>query len=476
MDDELLIEAGPFQTRIALIEDGRLVQLDIADPDDAGPLLGTVWLGRVTRVLPAIQAAFVEVGLARAGFLAAADARGLKAGETRIERLVHEGQAVPVQAVKEPIGEKGVKLTTAIALPGRYLVLTPGRPGLSVSRRIGDAAERARLEGALAPLLGDDGGILRTAAEGADAALLAADVARLKAVAADIAWRQTSAQAPTELWRDIGQVERALRDLAGPRVARIRIDGAETFARARAWARAAAPELDSRLERFDGPGALFDLHDVESEIARALAPRVDLPSGGAIRFGATAALTAIDVDTGRQTGGRDFARTALTTNREAAREIARQIRLRGIGGLIVIDFVHADQPGAPAETVAELRAALAHDPAPLRVLPMSELGLVEMTRRRTGESLEARLTEACTTCEGRGRRPTVRAVLAGLGHRLITEARARPGLPLTVACAPEIAAALEGEAAERLARRIGARIAVAADAARPRDAIDVRLG
>lgn len=476
MDDELLIETGPFQTRIALIEDGRLAQLDFADPDDAGPLLGTVWLGRVTRVLPAIQAAFVEVGLARAGFLAAADARGLKPGETRIERLVHEGQALAVQAVKEPVGEKGVKLSAAIALPGRYLVLTPGRPGLSVSRRIGDAAERTRLEAALAPLLGDDGGILRTAAEGADAALLAADVARLNAVAADIARRRAAAQAPAELWRDADPVLRALRDLAGPRVGRIRIDGAETFARARAWARDAAPELETRLERFDGPGALFDLHDVESEIARALAPRVELPSGGAIRFGATAALTAIDVDTGRQTGGRDFARTAQAANREAAHEIARQIRLRGIGGLIVIDFVHADQAAAQADVVAELRAALARDPAPLRVLPMSDLGLVEMTRRRTGESLESRLTEACDACDGRGRRPTVRAVLAGLGHRLMREARARPGLPLTVTCAPELAAVLAGEPAERLSRTVGARIAVVPEAARPRDSVDVRLG
>lgn len=476
MDDELLIEAGPVETRIALIEDGRLAQLDFADPDEAGSVLGTVWLGRVTRVLPAIQAAFVDIGLARAGFLAAADARGLKPGETRIERLVHEGQAVPVQATKEPIGDKGVKLTAAIALPGRYLVLTPARPGLSVSRRIGDAAERARLEGALAPLLGDDGGILRTAAEGADAALLAADVARLKAVAADIARRRAAAKAPAELWRDADPVLRALRDLAGPRVGRIRIDGAETFAQARAWADAAAPELGSRLERFEGPGALFDQREVEADIARALMLRLDLPSGGTIHFGTTAALTAIDVDTGRQTGGRDFARTALATNREAAREIARQIRLRGIGGLIVIDFVHADQPGLQAEVVAELRAALARDPAPLRVLPMSELGLVEMTRRRTGESLESRLTENCDTCDGRGRRPTLRAVLASVAHRVMQEARARPGLPLTVACSPDVATVLEGDVAARLARRTGAAVAVVADAARLRDAFDVRAG
>jgi ribonuclease G len=474
MNDELLIEEGVAETRIALIEDGRLAELHIA-PEGAAPAgaLGDIWLGRVTRVEPSLQAAFVDLGLPRAGFLAAADATAA-GGEAPIARLVHEGEAVLVQAIREAGAGKGVKLSADIALAGRFVVYAPRRSGVTVSRRIEDGEERRRLAAIVAPLVSEGGCILRTAAASAAAELIAADLARLAADWRELRVRSERAAAPVLLRPEEGAIERALRDLAHPGIGQIRVDGPAALARVRAWATARAPDLVERIARHDGPGALFERHDVEGEIARALAPRLVLPSGAAIVFGATEALTAIDVDSGGLIGGEREA-TALRANLEAAAEIARQLRLRAIGGIVVIDFLRLADARARDQVVRALRGALARDPAPTQVLDMSALGLVECARKRTGPALAVRLTEACAGCGGGGLRPTLAAIAAAAMRRATAEAAALPGRRLEIACAPDLAAALEGGLIGRLSLRLGAQVTVRPEAARARDSFEVRV-
>lgn len=521
MANELLIDVGLTETRVALVEDDRLVHLDLERPD-RDSALGAIFLGRVRRIEPGLQAAYIDIGLARDGFLNASDlpaepeSDGESDGHPRpIEQRLHEGEAVLVQVIRDPVGEKGVKLTGIPSLPGRFLSLTPWDSRVRVSRRIQEDAERMRLAAMLQNLLalGDRtpvqvagrmqrklgerrvgrsagtntgstkpderrenerrkpmGCRVEAAAEAASQQTLAADLERLKARWIAIEERRSRATAPAELWREMGPVGRALRNHVGAKLDAIRVNDARGFAEARAWLFEHAPELVARLERYDDPAGLFELFEIEQDIDRAASKTVTLPSGGRIIFGETDALTAVDVDIGEAARrGSDFEELALKINLDAAEEIARQLRLRGIGGIIVIDFLHMDSTAFRAQAVNALRRALARDPAPAKVLGMSALGLVEMTRKRIGEPLAARLFESCHTCGGDGRIPSLPAVQAELIRQAVREAGSSPrGTRFTISCAPDVAGLFEPELLARLQRQVGAVVAVEAEAGRRR--------
>ncbi|PJI43825.1 ribonuclease E/G [Ferrovibrio sp.] len=528
MANELLIDVGLIETRVALVEDDRLVHLDLERPE-RDSALGAIFLGRVRRIEKGLQAAYVDIGLSRDGFLGRDDL--VDSGEKPIEQCIHEGETVLVQVTRDPVGEKGVKLSCHIALPGRFLSLTPFDPAVRVTKRISQDAERMRLAAVLQSLMaladqtplevtarlqrevnvrlqhrtgdrritkstkhdperrnGDErrrrmGCIVNANADGVSKEELLADLQRLRsrwiAVEQQRAKAVESSNVPAELWREMGPVGRALRDYVGAKLDRIRVNAAAGFAEARAWLFEHAPNYVSKLERFDDPAGLFELFEIEADIAAALGRHVALPSGGMIVFGETEALTAIDVDSGRASArGHAFEEQALKINLEAATAIGRQLRLRGIGGIVVIDFLHMENAAYRAQTVNALREALKRDPAPTKVLGMSALGLVEMTRKRVGEPLAARLFEDCPTCDGDGRLPSLPSVLAELLRRTWREAHGSPGGKLEIACAPDVAALFDdGDLKAKLERQIGAVVLVKPEANRRRDSFSVgRLG
>ncbi|HYM32179.1 MAG TPA: Rne/Rng family ribonuclease [Candidatus Cybelea sp.] len=480
MPNELLIDVGLTETRIAVVEDGRVVGIDI-DRRRQKSLIGSIWLGRVTRIMAGMQAAFVDIGLDRAGFLAARDARVLgPAGREApaMAQLVHEGQAVLVQVAKDAHGDKGVRLTADISLPGRNLVYAPLGSGVFVSRRIEDGAERARLAEALANLDGAPGGfILRTAAAGATADAIRAEAAELAKAWSALSDAAGKAKPPACLKLDLDPVERALRDHLTPAVERVRVNSAAGLARARAYAENAMRDLAGRIELHRGPAPIFALYGIEDDLAQAAGRRVPLPSGGAIAIDATQALTAIDVDSGSFVAGRNIEDTALRTNLEAAAEIARQLRLRGIGGIVVIDFIHLDEPAHREQLQETLKSALARDRAPIRVSNLSEFGLVELTRKRTGEPLLHLLTESCGVCAGEGRAAAADAIAAEVVRRAQAEAATAPGLPLTLVVAGDIAEALErDDCVAALAEATGVAVTLRRDAAYRRNQFDVVAG
>lgn len=470
MTDEILVNVGLLDTRIALLDDGRLQELIFA-PAGETTAVGRLYYGRVTHVATGVQAAFVDIGFARSGFLAARDARyangDAAVGDSpRISEAVHEGQAVLVQVTKEPIGDKGPRLTTDITLPGRHLVLAPWRRGVNISRRIEDADERDRLTAAVAGLGDSAGLILRTAAVGAAAEDLRDEAARLLAEWQDISARMAAAEPPASVDLGIDPVSAALRDHMSPDVGRVVIDDGATLGRVRDYCAATLPWSVDRLEHHRGPAPLFDSYDIEGDIDEALEPRVPLPSGGAIVIEATEALTAVDVNSGRYTAGVDAEETAFRTNLEAAEEIAWQLRLRDIGGIIVVDFMRMSGEGNVRSLLDAFAAALGHDRSPVRVAGMSELGLVEMTRKRVREPLAHLLTEPIPDIAAGGRQPTIAAVTSDLLRRAEAEAAALPGRPLLISAAPEIIDRLgddDDRLTQALANRLGCAVTLHAD-------------
>ena len=490
--DEIVFNVSPGEMRAALMSGGRLIQL-IVERAHAGSLVGNVYLGRVGKLAPSMEAAFVELGTARAGFLARdeakapLDARGERMragaegpGERPISRRVSEGEAVLVQVIKDALGQKGPRLSTEIALPGHWLVLTPARAGVSVSRRIAAAEERARLEAALSPHLAPgEGVILRTAAEGVEATELLDDLTGLRALWQEILARARATRAPALLHADPDPVDRVLRDQAARSVRRIVCDSRETRSRAAAFCarhgRAAAVEVALH----QGPQPVIARDDIEEQIAGALEPVVELPSGGSLVIGTTEALTAIDVNTARQTGPGRAEDTLLAVNLEAAAEIARQVRLRNLAGLIVIDFVHMENPAHRAGVADALRAAFAGDPLSVQLGGMTRFGLFEMTRKRVRDSLRDTLTEPCETCHGAGRIKSAAAVAYELLRAAACAAEAAPGRPLTALTAAAVVAALDGEARParlELEARVGRPLTLRAEPAYGREQFDIVAG
>jgi ribonuclease G len=414
---EILVNVAPRETRAALLESGVLQEIHIERTSRRG-LVSNLYKGRVSRVLPGMQAAFVEIGLERTAFLHAADIAARAAEDTLpgvaapalppvedIRRLVNGGDDILVQVIKDPIGTKGARLTTFIALPSRYLVYMPRGQAIGVSARIEEEAERARLKGALAELIdgaAEGGYIIRTAAEGASAASLREDMSYLLRLWERVRAAALAARPGSVVHEDLPLSLRVLRDELSGGVSRVLVDSAREYARMREFAAAFMPEAAGVIELYPGPRPLFDLNGVEEEIAKALERKVPLKSGGHLVIDQTEAMTTIDVNTGAYVGHRNLEETIFRTNLEAAVSIARQLRLRNLGGIIIIDFIDMrDEPHRRAVLTA-LERALAGDRAQTHIVSLSPLGLVEMTRKRTRESLEHLLCEPCPACEGRG--------------------------------------------------------------------------
>jgi len=427
VSEDILVNVTPQETRVAIMQQGVVQELH-AERVSALGLVGNVYFGRVARVLPGMQSAFVDIGCERAAFLHVADIWEARTheGTKPIERMLIEGQSIMVQVVKDPIGTKGARLSTQISLAGRLLVYLPQESHIGISQRIEDEAERAVLREKLTHLLpeGSSGGfIIRTVAETASERELSFDVDYLRKVWAGIEEKARAASAPALLYQDLNLSLRVLRDMVHEDTGRILVDSRETYHRVLGFAQDYIPNVAARVQHYMGERPLFDLYGVEDEIERALARRVDLKSGGYLMIDQTEALTTIDVNTGAFVGGRSFDDTIFKTNLEAAQVIARQLRLRNLGGIIILDFIDMESEEHRSAVLAELRKALARDRVRMTVNGFTQLGLVEMTRKRTRESLAHVLCEACPVCEGRGALKTAQTVCYQILREILRESR-----------------------------------------------------
>jgi len=432
MNEDILINVTPQEARVAVIASGVVQELHIERAQSRG-LVGNIYIGKVARVLPGMQSAFIEIGLERAAFLHVADIweqrRNGQAGGVPakpIEKILNEGQPLMVQVIKDPIGTKGARLSTQISIAGRLVVYLPQDPHIGISQRIENETERQHLRDTLQQLLPADetgGYIIRTVAETAAEPELLADVQYLRKLWHDIRGRSLDSPAPTLLYQDLSLAQRVLRDFVHDETGRIIIDSRENFSRLREFAAEYMPNMLQRLEHYSGERPLFDLFNAEEEIQKALARRVDLKSGGYLIIDQTEAMTTADVNTGGFVGVRNFDDTIFKTNLEAAQVIARQLRLRNLGGIIVIDFIDMENEEHRNEVLAELQKALARDRTKITLNGFTALGLVEMTRKRTRESLEHVLCEPCPTCDGRGVVKTARTVCYEILREILREAR-----------------------------------------------------
>ena len=428
MPEDILINFTPQETRVAVMYQGAVQELHIERNASRG-LVGNVYIGRVVRILPGMQSAFIDVGLERTAFLHVADIWEAKQnGEAPkpIERMVFEGQSIMVQVIKDPIGTKGARLSTQISVAGRMLVYLPQEKHIGISQRIENEAEREALREKITRLVPEDepgGFIVRTMAESATEAELANDIEYLRKIWRDIKEHAKTMAPPSMLYQELSLGLRVLRDFVNPDTDRIVIDSRENFGKLSAFATEFTPTVKPLLDHYMGERPLFDLNGVEDEIQKALARRVDLKSGGYLIFDQTEAMTTIDVNTGGFVGIRNFDDTVFKTNLEAAQTIARQLRLRNLGGIIITDFIDMDSEEHKAAVLAEFNKALARDHTRLTVNGFTALGLVEMTRKRTRESLAHVLCEVCPTCQGRGEVKTARTVCYEILRELLREAR-----------------------------------------------------
>ncbi len=433
MSTEILMNVTPQETRVAVVENGVLQEV-IVERERRRGLVGNIYKGKVVRVLPGMQAAFVDVGLERAAFLHASDVAVEHGGEDlhdsnnrteNITQLLREGQEVVVQVIKDPLGTKGARLTTHITIPSRFLVFTPGVFHAGVSLKIEDEAERLRLKETLSTLMvdGPGGYIGRTAAEGVPEEGLAADTQFLSKLWESIQ-RRIDSTGPGELvHEDLPLVLRVLRDVVDGDVEKIRIDSRSTTRRVIHFAEQFMPEAVGKVEHYPGERPIFDLYSVEDEIQKALERKVLLKSGGYLIIDQTEAMTTIDVNTGAFVGHRNLEETIFKTNLEATQTIARQLRLRNLGGMIIIDFIDMIETEHKRQVLRSLEKNLERDRAKSHITEVSALGLVEMTRKRTRESLERVLCEPCPTCSGRGTLKTPETVCFEIFREIIREAR-----------------------------------------------------
>jgi len=482
---DILINWAPQETRVAIVENGAVQELHIERALERG-LVGNVYLGKVARVLPGMQSAFVDVGLERAAFLHVADLHGSNGtrGEgtppVPIERQVFEGQSLLVQVIKDPIGTKGARLSTQISIAGRMLVFLPQDTHIGISQRIGSPEAREQLRARMQALVGDGGGgfILRTNAEDASDTELADDIAYLRRAWATIRESATRRAAGTLLHQDLSLAERVLRDLANDATQTIRIDSKLQFDALQAFGAAYTPGAVRKLEHYKGERPIFDLFAIEDDIARALARRVDLKSGGYLIIDQTEALTTIDVNTGGFVGARNFDDTIFKTNLEAALAIGRQLRLRNLGGIIIVDFIDMTRDEHRAAVLAEFRKQLARDRTKTAVGGFTALGLVEMTRKRTRESLAHMLCEPCPTCEGRGQVKTARSVCYDILREILREARQFSPKEIRVIASPAVVEMLLDEESAHLAglsEFIGKPISLSAESAMNPEQYDIVL-
>jgi len=433
MSTEILINASTHEARAAVVENGVLQEVFLERPSRRG-LISNIYKGRVSRVLPGMQAAFIDIGLERTAFLHASDildARHAGLGmepprNDSIRSLVAEGDEILVQVVKDPLGTKGARLTTYITLPSRYLVYMPKGQGVGVSARIEDEGERERLRSAVQSGIDaaeNAGYIVRTAAEDAPAEALLSDMAYLRKLWEFVRQKGLRTQPGNLVHADLPLHLRMLRDLVSTDVDRVLIDQASAYREMQEFARSFMPDTLPRLELYEDPRPVFELHHVEEEIQKALDRKVPLKSGGYLFIDQTEAMTTIDVNTGAFVGHRNLEETIFRTNLEAAVTIARQLRLRNLGGIIIIDFIDMEEADHRRQVIQALERALADDHAKTSISSVSPLGLVEMTRKRTRESMEHLLCRACPTCEGRGYVKTAETVCYEVFREIVRQSR-----------------------------------------------------
>lgn len=437
MSEEILINVTPMETRVAVVDNGVTQDIHVERSANKG-IVGNIYAGKVVRILPGMQAAFVDIGVERTAFLHVSDivatGRHNRAGKSRSsENIVdhlHEGKKLIVQVAKEPLGSKGARVTTELSVSTRYLVMLPHTEHIGISQMIESPLERARLQQLLAQALAADGiedpvgFILRTAAEGVGEQDITADLRFLSRLWAAVSRRAAAATKAELLYEEPPLYLRIVRDRVRPSVARILIDSLECFADLQAFCGDYVPEVAGLLEHYSGERPVFDLYAVEDEIQRALEARVELESGGHIIIDQAEAMTTIDVNTGSFVGRRNQAETILKTNLEAAAALARQLRVRNIGGLIIVDFIDMEDAEHRREVHRTLEKHMRGDPARHQINGVSDLGLVEMTRKRTRESLERMLCEGCAVCRGRGMVKTAETVCYEIFRKIMRDARA----------------------------------------------------
>ena len=433
ISEEILVNITPQETRVAIVENGALQEVSIERQGRRG-IVGNIYKGKVNRVLPGMEAAFVDIGLEKAGFLHVSDIDTDKAVSDSEEvtqrpvigELLHEGQTLLVQVVKDPIGTKGARLTTSISVPSRYLVYMPNSSMIGISVKIEDEDERERLRSLLAEILveNDVGGcIVRTAAEGVEEEELHRDINFLRKLWDSLIASSRELKPGSIVHEDLPLSIRTLRDMVGRETDVVWVDSRETYQKMTEFAQRYIPDLPAKIEHYPGERPLFDLHNIDEEILRALARQVSLKSGGYLIIDQTEAMTTIDINTGAFVGHQNLEETIFKTNMEASQAIARQLRLRNLGGIIIIDYIDMEREEHKRQVLKALEKYLDKDHAKTQVCEVSPLGLVEMTRKRTRESLEHVLCETCRTCHGRGSHKTTETVCYEILREILTEAR-----------------------------------------------------
>ncbi len=436
MNTEILLNVTPSETRVGVVENGVLQEVYIERTNRRG-IVGNIYKGKVVRVLPGMQAAFVDVGLERAAFIHAADIQlapkdsdHARKNPDAITSLLHEGQSLVVQVTKDPIGTKGARLTTHLSVPSRYLVFMPHTDHVGISQRIEGEDERNRLRQMVETCMKKEGlregcgFILRTAAEGAGEEEILSDTNYLKRLWNKVQERISNVTAPEMIYEELPLHLRTFRDFVRPDVDKVLIDSRETYQKAQEFANSYVPDIEDKLEYYPGERPILDLYSVEDEIQKALGRKVQLKSGGYLIIDQTEAMTTVDVNTGAYVGHRNLEETIFKTNLEAATVIGRQLRLRNLGGIIILDFIDMEDPEHQRQVLRMLEKVLEKDHAKTKISQVSELGLVEMTRKRTRESLGQMLCEPCPSCEGRGEVKTSETVCYEIFREIIREARA----------------------------------------------------
>jgi ribonuclease G len=482
VSEEILINITPPEARVAVVENGVVQEIIIERTGKRG-LVGNIYKGKVCRVLPGMQAAFVDAGLERAAFLHASDIHAPNNERSdQITDLVREGGEVIVQVVKDPLGTKGARLTTNISIPSRFMAFMPNVGNVGVSQKIEDEEERARLRDILTQYAEANdisaGFIARTAADGVSEEALHNDMRFLVRLWSSIRERAAATPGKQLIHEDLPLALRALRDLINPEVEKVRIDSRSTWEKAQQFATKYIPEQRSAIEYYPGKRPIFDLYGVEDEIQKALERKVDLKSGGHLVIDQTEAMTTIDVNTGAFVGHRNLEETIFKTNLEAAQAICRQLRLRNLGGIIIIDFIDMTDEDHKRQVIRALERCLAHDNAKTHISEVSTLGLVEMTRKRTRESLEHVLCESCPTCSGRGMLKTAETTCFDIFRDILREWRQFDVEQLLVLASQEVVDRLLDEESQNLAELeqfIGRPIKLQAEALYNQEQYDVVL-
>ena len=460
MREEILVNVTPREVRAALVENGVLQEVLIERTSRRG-LISNIYQGSVSRVLPGMQAAFLDIGLERTAFLHASDivhsANEEEPGNSQaptIDDLVQEGSHVLVQVLKDPLGTKGARLTTFITVPSRYLVYMPHSSGIGISTRIEDESERDRLRDVVASILPEEaegGYIIRTAAEGVSREALWADKLFLDKLWESIQSNAAELSGKGLVYEDLPLAVRVLRDLLSAETDKVLVDSEATYRQMQDFAGRFVPELVPLIEQYTGRRPIFDLHSIEDEIDKALGRKIPLKSGGYLIFDQTEAMTTIDVNTGAYVGHRNLEETIFRTNLEAALAIARQLRLRNLGGIIIIDFIDMQEEEHRHQVLNALETSMACDHAKNQIMEVSSLGLVEMTRKRTRESLERLLCEPCPTCDGRGFLKTAETVCHEVFREILRQHRQFDFQQLMVLSHPEVIERLLDEESASLA-------------------------